>query len=98
MKINKSQAKKLAKKFRIDIEVVDFDEWHSGLNIELEHGEKLGILTNITNNNLDLTAKITIAHLIETPDYYKRLAKMEEQAEKYWSKRSKPSIFIEKNK
>jgi len=93
MKVNKKQAEKLAKKFKIKLDVIDFDEWQFGLNIELEHGKKFGAITNITNNNLELTAKIAIAHLIEFPDYYKRLMKMEVKAESYWKKHKKPSIF-----
>ncbi len=93
MKVNKKQAEKLAKKFKINLDVIDFDEWQFGLNIELEHGKKFGAITNITNNKLELTAKIAIAHLIEFPDYYNRLMKMEAKAESYWEKHNKPSIF-----
>jgi hypothetical protein len=63
MKINIRQAQKLAKQYQINLEQINFDEWHYGLNVELEHGKKFGIITNITNNNLSLTAKIVIAHL-----------------------------------
>lgn len=62
---------------------------------KLEHGKKFGIITNITNNNLTVTAKIVIAHLTEFPDYYKRLLKLETAADKYWNKKIKPNIFIE---
>lgn len=93
MKITKSQAIKLAKKYKINLDVIDINEWHYGLNVELEHGSKFGIFTNITNNNLSTTAKIVIAHLTEFPDYYKRLLKLETQADKYWSSRNKPNIF-----
>ena len=41
----------------------------TGLNIELEHGYQNPI-TNITNNDLLLTAKIVLAHLKEFPNYY----------------------------
>jgi hypothetical protein len=94
MKITKSQAIKLAIKYKINLDVIDINEWHYGLNVELEHGNKLGTFTNITNNNLSITAKIVIAHLTEFPDYYKRLLKLETQADKYWSSRNKPNIFI----
>ena len=94
MKITKSQAIKLAKKYKINLDVIDINEWHYGLNVELEHGNKFGTFTNITNNNLSITAKIVIAHLTEFPDYYKRLLKLETQADKYWSSRNKPDIFI----
>jgi hypothetical protein len=94
MKITKSQAIKLANKYKINLDVIDINEWHYGLNVELEHGSKFGIFTNITNNNLSITSKIVIAHLTEFPDYYKRLLKLETQADKYWSSRNKPNIFL----
>ena len=94
MKITKSQAIKLAKKYKINLDVIDINEWHYGLNVELEHGTKFGTFTNITNNNLSITAKIVIAHLTEFPDYYKRLLKLETQADKYWNSRNKPNIFL----
>ncbi len=94
MKITKTVAKQLAKKFKINLDIIPFDEWHTGLNIELEHGQNLSILTNITNNNIQLTAKIAIAHLIEDPRYYKYLSKMEQKREIYWKKHNKPNIFI----
>lgn len=40
-----------------------------GINIELEHGT-IDPQTNVTNNNLLLTAKIALAHLNEFPNYY----------------------------
>lgn len=40
-----------------------------GLNIELEHGY-VNPVTNITNNDLMMTAKIALAHLMEYPNYY----------------------------
>jgi hypothetical protein len=94
MKITKSQAIKLANKYKINLDVIDINEWQYGLNVELEHGSKFGTFTNITNNNLSITSKIVIAHLTEFPDYYKRLLKLETQADKYWSSRNKPNIFI----
>ena len=40
-----------------------------GLNIELEHGY-VNPITNVTNNDLLMTAKIALAHLMEFPNYY----------------------------
>lgn len=94
MKINIKQAEKLAELNKINLEVINFSEWHYGLNVELEHGKKLGLITNITNDNISTTVKIVMAHLIEFPDYYKRLQKLENSADKYWSKKKKPSIFL----
>lgn len=93
MKISKQLAEELGEKYNINFNVVKFDEWHYGLNVELEHGTKLGSLTNITNNDPDMTTKIVIAHLLEGSDYYRRLYKMEEQMEKYWAIRKKYNIF-----
>jgi len=93
-KISKINAEKLAKKYKINLDIIPFDEWKFGLEVELEHGKKISAITNITNDNLDLTAKIAIAHLIEDPRYYKYLKQVEFKREKYWEKRNKPTIFI----
>ena len=93
MKITKKQATSLAKKLDINLDTVKIDEWTYGLNVELEHGKKFGAVTNITNNKLMMTAKIVIAHLLEFPDYYKRLKKMESKADAYWKKKVKKDIF-----
>jgi hypothetical protein len=86
-------ARSLGTRFRINYNVVPFNEWKRGLEIELEHGTRFGRITNVTDNNLILTAKIAIAHLIEYPDYYRRLQQLEDEAQKYWAKRPKPKIF-----
>lgn len=93
MYITKKQAKRLGTLFTINFDIVPFDEWHDGLNIELEHGTKFGNLTNVTENHLKQTARIVVAHLIEDPRYYYFLKKMEARRDKYWSTRTKPSIF-----
>ena len=94
MKITKKQGLKLANKYKINLDVIDFEYWVYGLNVELEHGKFFGNITNITNDNLELTSRIAIAHLIENPMYYQYLKKMEDSAKKYWSKKQKPDIFI----
>lgn len=45
------------------------EEFLDGMNIELEHG-KVNKKTNVTNDNLLITAKIALAHLNEFPNYY----------------------------
>lgn len=95
MKISKQTANIIGKKYNINFNIINIDEWQYGLNVELEHGSKLGTITNITKNDIDMTAKIAIAHLIESPDYYRRLYKMESQMDRYWSTRKKPNIFNE---
>lgn len=44
-------------------------EFLEGINIEVEHG-KINSNTNVTNNDLIMTAKIALAHLNEYPNYY----------------------------
>jgi hypothetical protein len=85
-KITKTQARQLGKEHNINFDVVPFEEWHYGLNVELEH-------QNLTHGSLEKTVIIALAHLNEFPDYYKFLYKLEAGREKYWSKREKPSIF-----
>lgn len=48
----------------------------TGMNVELEHGT-INPLTNITNDDPIMTAKIALAHLLESPIYYHNLAVME---------------------
>ena len=47
------------------------EEFLDGINTELEHG-LINPKTNITNDNLILTAKIALAHLNEFPNYYNK--------------------------
>lgn len=95
MKFNKIEAIKLARKYKIDLDVIPIEEWQFGLNVELEHGSRLSKLTNVTKNNKDMTSKIVISHILEDPQYYKHLKIMETKREKYWSTRVKPNIFLE---
>ena len=59
-----------------------------GMQVELEHGTR-DQMTNVTNDDPVLTAKIALAHLNEFPDYYKRLDKLESVADKFWKNKSK---------
>ncbi|HEY5563540.1 MAG TPA: DUF5661 family protein [Clostridiaceae bacterium] len=67
----------------IKFDKFDVEQFNYGLNVELEH-DNIDPFTNITNDDPILTGKVALAHLNEYPDYYKRLNKMEEEAEKYW--------------
>ena len=55
---------------------VSFDKFSpyellDGINIELEHGT-VSPKTNVTNDDLVMTAKIALAHLNEFPNYYNK--------------------------
>ena len=59
----------------------DVDQFQAGMNVELEHGLH-DQLTNVTDDDPHVTAKIALAHLNEFPDYYTRLERMEEEAKR----------------
>lgn len=85
----------LANKVGLDLNKFPLKLWEFGINIELEHGKRSD-LTNVTDDNLLTTAKIALAHIIEFPDYYQRLAILEQEAEEYWKKNTKPDILVSK--
>jgi len=58
----------------------DLEQFRMGMDVELEHGAR-DPETNVTDDDVVVTAKIARAHLNEFPDYYTRLAKMEAEAE-----------------
>lgn len=66
----------------------DVDQFRIGLEVELEHGRR-DPATNVSDDDELTTGKIARAHLNEFPDYYARLAKMEAEAERYWSERDR---------
>ena len=70
----------IGEKLGIDWNTVNFNEFMMGLSVELEHGSR-DPETNVTDNDLEKTAKIALAHLREIDDYYTRLSKMEKEAE-----------------
>jgi hypothetical protein len=84
---------KIIKKLKINMDYFNFNknDLLKGCLIELEHGKKYK-LTNITNDNIELTFKIALAHLYEFPDYYERLQKMENKADKFWKNKNKFNI------
>ena len=65
----------------------DFEQLRIGMNVELEHGLH-DPLTNVSDDDPHVTAKIALAHLNEFPDYYTRLERMEEEAKHEWAERS----------
>jgi DNA-directed RNA polymerase alpha subunit len=62
----------------------DVEQLRMGMDVELEHGTQ-DPETNVTNDDVVVTAKIARAHLNEFPDYYTRLAVMEGDADAYWA-------------
>jgi len=68
---NKKDVIDIAQKLNVDFSKFSLEDFIMGINIELEHGS-INPVTNVTNNNLEMTAKIALAHLNEFPNYYKQ--------------------------
>jgi hypothetical protein len=77
-----NEARAAGERIGIDWDASPFglDQFRMGMDIELEHGTR-DPETNVTDDDVTMTAKIARAHLNEFPDYYTRLAKMEAEAE-----------------
>ena len=60
---------KVSKLLNFTFDKFSISDFVIGLNIELEHGTR-NINTNVTDDDLEKTAKIALAHLEEFPDYY----------------------------
>ena len=73
------EARRVGERIGITWSEVDLEQFRMGLEVELEHGVR-NVVTNVTNDDLVLTGKIALAHLMELPDYYTRLMRMEEEA------------------
>lgn len=68
---NENDAIKIANKLGIKFDKFPLEDFVTGLNIELEHG-RINKNTNVTDDDLEKTALIALAHLNEFPDYYNK--------------------------
>lgn len=85
------EAKKIGDDIGVDWNRVDLGQFAQGIKEELEHGEDMGIepeTTNVTGDDLHVTAKIALAHIYEVADYYTRLEHLEKDAEAEWEGKS----------
>ena len=75
------EARAIGKEIGIDwaSSLFDVEQFRMGMGVELEHGLH-ELLTNVTGDEPAVTGRIALAHLKEFPDYYTRLARMEEEA------------------
>ncbi len=78
------EAKQIGDTLGIDWKYFDVEQFRMGLDLELEHGIK-NPKTNVSNDDSITTGKIVWAHLLEFPDYYTRLNKLEAEAEEFWA-------------
>ena len=81
------QVETVAERLGVRWDKFDRQQFRDGMAVELEHGTRHPT-TNVTNDDLLLTAKIALAHLTEFPDYYTRLAKMEKDARSFWDSKA----------
>ena len=82
-RFTEDQAKEIGEKLGIKWDKFNVNQFRRGMDVELEHG-LCDLVTNVSNDDALTTGKIALAHLNEFPDYYDRLEKMEEEAEKFW--------------
>ncbi len=71
MLVTRAKVEFAAKTLGVNFNTADFtlDDFLRGMSVELEHG-KINFVTNFTDNDLVKTAKIVLAHMIESPRYY----------------------------
>lgn len=62
-------ALKVAENLGVNFDKFSVGEFTTGMNTELEHGTT-NMSTNVTNDDLEKTAKIALVHLYEHPNYY----------------------------
>lgn len=77
---NADEARSVGEQIGIDWASSPFDleQFRAGMDVELEHGTR-DPDTDVTGDDALLTGKIALAHLRELPDYYTRLARMEDE-------------------
>lgn len=80
--LSEGTVKQIAEDIGIDWATVTYTplDLIAGMKVELEHGSQ-DPMTNVTQDDPIITAKIALAHLNEFGDYYVRLEKMERDAE-----------------
>jgi hypothetical protein len=81
------EAKSVGEQLGINWSKFDVGQFRIGMNVELEHGLR-DPATNVTDDDSLTTGKIALAHLNEFSDYYTRLTKLEQEAERYWENKS----------
>ena len=80
------QARRIGDEIGVDWDRLDLEQFRSGMDVEFEHGSH-DPQTDVTGDDPILTGKIALAHMKEFPDYYERLERMEQEAERDWPMR-----------
>jgi hypothetical protein len=93
-RINQAELRQIITTLKLNMKVLSIETLTKGIRVEFEHGSGVSPITNITKDDLMMTVKIVLAHLIEFPDYYERLDRMEKRADVYWKGKRKQSLFL----
>ena len=80
------EARRVGDEIGVDWHRFDLDQFRFGMDVEFEHGSR-DPQTDVTRDDPILTGKIALAHMKEFPDYYERLQRMEQEAERDWAAR-----------
>ena len=79
----REEARRVGDAIGVDWSRYDLEQFRAGMNVELEHGSH-DPQTDVTGDDAILTRKSALAHMKEFPDYYERLERMENEAERDW--------------
>jgi hypothetical protein len=85
-KTTAEEARRVGDEIGVDWDRFDLEQFRAGMDVEFEHGSH-DPQTDVTGDDPIVTGKIALAHMKEFPDYYERLERMEQEAERYWSER-----------
>jgi hypothetical protein len=80
------EARRVGDAIGVDWNEFDLEQFRAGMDVEFEHGSH-DPQTDVTGDDLILTGKIALAHMKEFPDYYERLERLEQEAERDWTAR-----------
>ena len=78
------EARRVGDAIGVDWARFDREQFRHGMDVEFEHGAH-DTQTDVTGDDPIITGKIALAHMKEFADYYERLEKMEQEAEREWA-------------
>ena len=80
------EARRVGDQIGVDWDRFELEQFRAGMDVEYEHGRH-DPQTDVTGDDPVTTGKIALAHMKEFPDYYGRLERMEQEAERDWAAR-----------
>ena len=81
------EARRVGDEIGVDWARFELEQFRKGMDVEFEHGSH-DPQTDVTHDDPIVTGKIALAHMKEFPDYYERLERMEQEAERDAAKES----------